>query len=110
VLVLPPTSISFPSTITANTANGCPTAQTPAASGGTLAVSDAVAGTHYNITSGANKVTIPAKSSFGFIDIQIINSAPMAGQARFIGIELDESGTLIPSFNYKQLGLVIDQR
>ena len=106
----PITSIAFPATNAANAANGCPSAQIPSAAAGTLVVSDAVAGVDYNITSGTNKITIPAKSSFGYIDIQIINSAAMAGQSRFIGIELDESGTLKPNFNYRQLGLVIDKR
>lgn len=75
-----------------------------------LAVFDAVAGTHYNITSTANLITIPAKSSFGYIDINILNGGATAGQGRFLGIQLDSSGTLKPNPNYNKLGLVIDQR
>lgn len=75
-----------------------------------LAVFDAVAGTHYNITSAVNLITIPANSSFGYIDINIINGASSAGQGRFFGIRLDSSGTLLPNPNYNRIGFVIDQR
>ena len=95
----PITSIAFPATITG---------QTPSAAAATLTVSDAVAGTHYVPLSG--KVTIPANSSFGYINIQVLNPGPSAGQARYIGIRLDSTGSLLPSVNYMQLGLVIDQR
>lgn len=95
----PITSISFPATISG---------QTPSAAAATLAVSDAVAGTHY--TTLAGKVTIPAKSSFGYIDISILNPGATAGQARFLGIQLDSSGSVLPSPNYNRVGLVIDQR
>lgn len=95
----PITSIAFPATITG---------QTPSASAATLTVSNAVSGTHYAAVSG--KVTIPAKSSFGFIDIQVLNAGVSAGQARYLGIRLDSTGSLMPSPNYLQLGLVIDQR
>ena len=95
----PITSISFPVT-----ASG----QTPSQAAGALAVSDAVAGAHYATLSG--KVTIPANSSYGYIDVQILNAGATAGQARFLGIKLDSSGSVMPSPNYLQLGLVIDQR
>ena len=95
----PITSISFPATISG---------QTPSRAAGTLNVSDAIAGTHYTALSG--RVTIPAKSSFGYIDIQVLEGSAIAGQARYIGIRLDSSGTIMPSVNYAQLGLVIDQR
>lgn len=108
----PITSTSFPAALTATQTNAisgqsCP--QTPAAAAATLAVTDAVAGTHYNIVSG-NKVTIPAKSSFGYIDVQILNAGATAGSARFLGIELDETGTIKPNPNYNKVGLLIDQR
>ena len=99
IFTTPITSIAFPATITG---------QTPSAAAATLAVSDAVAGTHYTALPG--KVTIPANSSFGYIDITILNPGPTAGQARFIGIQLDSTGTLLPSVNYNRVGLVIDQR
>lgn len=95
----PITSISFPATLTA---------QTPTTAAGTLTVSDAIAGTHYTVLSGM--VTIPADSSFGYINVPILNAGATAGQARFLGLQLNEAGTVKPSVNYNQLGLVIDQR
>lgn len=95
----PLTSIAFPAT-----ASG----QTPSASAATLAVQNAVSGTHYTALSGT--CTIPPQSSFGYIDVAIINNGPTAGQARFLGIQLDSSGTLKPNPNYNKIGLVIDQR
>lgn len=95
----PITTIAFPATATG---------QTPSAAAATLAVTNAVAGTHYTALSGT--CTIPAQSSFGYIEIPIINGGATAGQARFIGIQLDSSGTLKPNPNYNKLGLVIDQR
>lgn len=95
----PITSIAFPATISG---------QTPSATAATLTVSTAVAGTHYTALSG--KVTIPANSSFGFINVQVLNPGASAGQARYLGIKLDSTGTLLPSANYLQLGLLIDQR
>jgi len=95
----PVSTVAFPATITG---------QTPAAAAGTLTVLDAVAGTHYAALSG--KVTIPADSSFGYINVQVLNPGPTAGQARFLGIRLDSTGSLKPAVNYSQLGLVIDQR
>lgn len=95
----PVTSVSFPAT-----ASG----QTPAAAAGTLSVINAVAGTHFTQVSG--KVTIPANSSFGYITIPVLNAGPTSGQAVFIGIELDETGTIKPSVNYSKLGLILDQR
>ena len=95
----PITSISFPAT-----ASG----QTPTTSSGTLSVQSAVAGTHYETLTG--KCEIPAKSSFGYIDLVIRNNGSTAGQARFVGIQLDSTGTLLPNPNYARLGLVIDQR
>lgn len=95
----PITTIAFPATIAG---------QTPATAAGTLSVLDAVAGTHYAALSG--KVTIPADSSFGYISVQVLNPGSTAGQARFLGIRLDSTGSLRPAVNYSQLGLVIDQR
>lgn len=95
----PVPTIAFPATISG---------QTPSAAAATLTVASAVAGTHYAPLSG--KVTIPAKSSFGYIDVQILNAGPSAGQARYLSIRLDSTGSLLPSVNYRQLGLAIDQR
>lgn len=95
----PITSVAMPAT-----ASG----QTPSMASGTLTVTNAVAGTHYTALSG--KCTIPAKSSYGFIEIPIINGGATAGQARFLGIQLDSTGTLLPNPNYNKIGLAIDQR
>lgn len=104
----PVTTIAFPATISANAALGCASAQTPSAAAATLNVADAVAGTHYTALSG--KVTIPKGSSFGYISIPILNAGATASQARFIGIQLDSSGSIRPSVNYGKVGLFIDQR
>jgi hypothetical protein len=105
----PVTTVSFPVTIPANATLGCPTAQTPsAAANAALPVINAVAGTHYAALSG--KVTIPKDSSFGYINIQILNPGVSATQAAFLGIRLDSTGTLRPSVNYREIGLFIDQR
>jgi hypothetical protein len=95
----PLTSIAFPATATG---------QTPSASAATLAVQNAVSGTHYTALSGT--CTIAPQSSYGYIDVVMINNGPTAGQARFLGIQLDSSGTLKPNPNYNKIGLIIDQR
>lgn len=95
----PITSISFPATAAG---------QTPATAAGTLSIVDALAGTHFTALSG--KCTIPANSSYGFINIPVLNVAATAGQGRFLGIQLDSTGTLRPNPNYNRIGLVIDQR
>ncbi len=102
----PITTVSFPATLTA--AQAPPAGQTPAQPAAPLAVTDAIAGTHYATLNGM--VTIPADSSFGYINIQILNSGATAGQARFLGLQLNETGSVKPSVNYSQVGLVIDQR
>lgn len=94
----PISSISFPATATG---------QTPSRPSGTLTLLDAIAGTHYQTLTGV--LTIPANSSFGFIDVNIL-PATAATNARFIGIQLDSSGTVLPSVNYRTIGLAIDQR
>lgn len=73
-----------------------------------LAVFDAVAGVHYTALSGT--VTIPKGSSFGYINIQVLNPGVSVRQARFIGIELDATGSIKPAVNYNKTGLLIDQR
>jgi len=104
----PVTTVAFPATIAANAGAGCPTAQTPSAAAATLAVSDAVAGTHFTTLSGTT--VIPANSSFGYIDIPILNPGATAGAARFIGIRLKDNESVKASANYKEAGFVIDQR
>ncbi|HEX2533596.1 MAG TPA: hypothetical protein VHK69_07665 [Chitinophagaceae bacterium] len=95
----PDTAVSVPATISG---------QTPAAAAARLPLLDAVAGVHYAQLSG--KVTIPANSSFGFIDIPVLNTGTAAEEARFIGLQLDSTGTILPAVNYGRLGLAIDQR
>ena len=95
----PIATIAFPATATG---------QTPSRVAATLAVSNGVAGTHFTALSGL--CTIPANSSFGYIDVAILDPGATAGQSRFLGIQLDSTGSLKPNPNYNKLGLVIDQR
>ena len=84
------------------------TGQTPSAAAASLTITDAVAGTHFTALSGM--LTIPANSSFGFLNLTILNPGATAGSGRFIGLRLNDNGTIKASFNYRDLGLVIDQR
>jgi len=102
----PISTISYGATLTA--AQAPPTGQTPSQPAATLNVLNAVAGTHYTALSGI--CTIPANSSYGYIDINVLNAGATAGQARFIGIQLDSTGTLWPNPNYNKIGITIDQR
>jgi hypothetical protein len=95
----PITTFAMPATITA---------QTPAAAAATLNVSLAAAGTDFTALSGT--LTIPKNSSFGYLDLPILAKAATAGEGRFIGITLNNAGSIKASVNYSQLGLVIDQR
>jgi hypothetical protein len=95
----PITTINMPATITG---------QTPAAPAAALTVTNAVSGTHYTALSGL--ITFPANSSFAFLDIPILAPAATPGTARYLGIKLNNNGTLKPAVNYSELGLVIDQR
>lgn len=96
---VPFTTVAFPAT-----ASG----QTPSRASGTLAASPAVPGTHY--TALGSTVTIPADSTWGYLNIDILNVAATAGQCRTIGIALDSSGTVKPSVNYRNIALAIDLR
>lgn len=98
----PVATIAYGATVTT------PVAQTPAAAAATLNVQPAMAGTHFETLNGV--VTIPANSSFGYIDVVIKNNGATAGQARFLGIQLDSTGTLKPNPNYNKIGITIDQR
>ncbi len=95
----PITTFAMPATIAG---------QTPSAAAGALAVTDAVPGTHHATLSGT--LTIPANSSFGFLDLVVINPSATAGSGRFVGLRLNDKGSIKASVNYSQLGLVIDQR
>lgn len=85
------------------------TGQTPSAPAGTLAVQAAVPNVHFAIASPGT-ITIPANSSFGYVDVIILNAGATAGQGRFVGIELNDAGSIKSNPNYSKLGLVIDQR
>jgi len=106
----PVTTFTMPATASCSVAQNCNPAwtQTPAAPSAVLAISDASQGVHFAALSGS--VTIPANSSFGYIDLVILNPGPTAGAGRFIGIKLNNNGTIPASVNYSQLGLIIDQR
>ncbi|TAD86694.1 MAG: hypothetical protein EAY75_07525 [Bacteroidetes bacterium] len=108
-------SFSFPATVAAitTTAATCGTsvvfpAQTPAAPAAVLSVVNAVPGVHYTALSG--KLNIPANSSFGDLQIPLISGTATAGRAVFIGIQLDSTGTVLPSLNYRRIGILVDQR
>lgn len=102
-----PNAISFPSTVLFSSPAGTPGRQEPAKPGASLPLLDAIAGTHYGSLSGM--ITVPADSSFGYIVIPILNPGSNT-EARFVGIQLTDKGTIKPSLNYDRIGLVIDQR
>jgi len=83
--------------------------QTPSSAGATLGIFDAVAGVDYTLPT-SKALTIPANSSFGFLDLQILASPAAPGTGRFIGIRLNNTGSLKVSVNFSELGLVIDKR
>ncbi|WP_462248543.1 hypothetical protein [Ferruginibacter sp.] len=95
----PITTFAMPATISG---------QTPAAAAATLNVSLAASGTDFTALSGI--LTIPKNSSFGFLDLPILAKTATAGEGKFVGITLNNAGTIKASVNYSQLGLVIDQR
>lgn len=109
----PVATFSVPATATCSATNSptvCPTGftQTPAASGATLNITTAVPGVDYESLSKV--VTIPANSSFGFLEVRIATTAAMPGEGRFLGLRLNNSGSLKVSVNYSELGLIIDKR
>ncbi len=68
--------------------------------------STAVAGTHFTALPG--KVTIPANSSFGFIDIMILNPGPTTGTKDLI-ITLTGGAGVSVNTNYTTVGLCMFQ-
>jgi hypothetical protein len=66
----------------------------------------AVAGTHYN--TGTTFI-IPAKSSFGEVEVQILNPGTSSTIPREVHLELLGNTNLKPSENYKRVGLRIAQ-
>lgn len=65
----------------------------------------AVAGTHYQ-TSGT--LQIPANSSFGFIEVEILNPGATTGTKDLV-LELESSASLKANPNYNKVGLRIAQ-
>ncbi|MFY7899797.1 MAG: hypothetical protein ACOVNY_06410 [Chitinophagaceae bacterium] len=115
LITSPITTFAFPATVTSvTTVSTCSNpnlvipAQSPSAAAATLTVSDAVSGTHFSPLSG--KITIPANSSFGTLVIPLLTGSASAGSARFLGIQLDSTGTILPALNLRTLGILIDQR
>lgn len=96
---VPFASVAFPATAAG---------QTPARTAATLTTAVAVPGTHY--TALGNTVTIPADSTWGYINLAILDAGATAGQARTIGIALDSTGSVKASPNYRNLAIAIDQR
>jgi uncharacterized protein DUF4843 len=66
----------------------------------------AVAGTHYTLLPG--KLTIPAKSSFGYIDVPILNPGATSGTVDLV-IRLTGGTGVTISPNYNTVGLRISQ-
>jgi hypothetical protein len=69
------------------------------------AESSGVPGTHFQPVSGTG--TIPANSSFGFVDFVIINGGPGSGTATAV-LELTQNESFKPSFNEAKIGLSIN--
>lgn len=82
--------------------------QTSPCSNVTLTTVGATAGIHYSFAD--TKINIPADSSFGYLNINILDAGATAGQARTVGIQLDSTQSLLPSVNYRTIAVAIDQR
>jgi hypothetical protein len=69
-------------------------------------VSIKVSGTHF--TTGTS-VTIPANSSFGEVSVQVINTPTASATPVILILQLEETGGIKPSENFKTIGLSIAQ-
>jgi hypothetical protein len=67
--------------------------------------STAVAGTHY---TAPTSVVIPAGENFGIVSVPILNPGASAGSVVVV-LQLDGNGTVVPSENYKRIGISIAQ-
>ena len=65
-----------------------------------------VAGTHFNT---GTTFSIPAKSSFGELEVQVLNTGTSSTSPREVHLELVGNANLKPSENYKRVGLRIAQ-
>jgi hypothetical protein len=70
------------------------------------AESTAVDGTHFSTVSGTG--SIPANSSFGIINIGILNPGATSG-SRILVLELTENANFKPNVNYAKVGISISQ-
>lgn len=73
---------------------------------GTIVADPAVKGTHFN-TSG--KFTIPANSSFGFIELEILNPGTALASEKLIVLEIQGNDKLSPNPNDKRVGIMINK-
>lgn len=66
--------------------------------------STAIAGTNYDL-GGVSTITIPAKSSFGELKVNILKVPAQAGKTVVVVFTLEGNGTDIsPNANYKKVG------
>jgi len=66
----------------------------------------AVAGTHYTALSGTG--VIPANSSFGYVNVAILNPGPGTGTVDLV-LQLTSNSTYTAAVNYAKVGLRIAQ-
>lgn len=68
----------------------------------------AVAGTHFSALPGT--ATIPADSSFGFINFNILNTGTSSSVSRELVLMLTDNADVKASRNYKVVGLRVSQQ
>lgn len=73
-----------------------------------IPVADAISGVHYAPLSGTT--TIPANSSFGTIDIIIIDGGTDVNEVRILGLEILPEAGYQPNVNYAKVAIAISQR
>lgn len=67
----------------------------------------AVAGTHFRAVTGTG--TIPANSSFGMVEFEVLNPGVAGTAPVIVVLELTSTDALKPAVNYAKLGLSIAQ-
>lgn len=60
-------------------------------------------GVHFNMRNGG-RVTIPANSSFGFLEVDVLNPPPAPGTNVVFVFNIQGNENLKPSENYRRLG------
>ncbi|WP_439881263.1 hypothetical protein ACSX1A_19245 [Pontibacter sp. MBLB2868] len=73
---------------------------------GTINADAAVQGTHFNVSG---KVTIPANSSFGYIDVEILNPGTALATEKLIVLELAGNDKLKPNPLDKRVAILINK-